>query len=106
MDNNMNESQNKYAEEKKPDKEHIMQNSIYIKSRKCKLVISARKQAENNCLLFGEEDKGGLLPKGVRKLLGLMGKFIILVLVIVSWVYTFVKISDSSYQLIACQLFF
>ena len=24
IDNNMNESQNKYAEEKKPDKEHIM----------------------------------------------------------------------------------
>ena len=77
-----------------------------MKSRKCKLVISARKQAENNCLLFGEEEKGGLLPKGVRKLLGVMGKFITFVLVIVSWVYTFVETSDSSYQLIACQLFF
>lgn len=52
------------------------------------------------------QHKGGLLPKGMRKLLGVMGKFITLVMVIVSWVYTFFKTSDSSHQFIACQLFF
>lgn len=44
------------------------------------------------------KDKGrGRLPRGIRRLLGVMGKFITLVVEIVSQVYTFVKTNQIVY---------
>lgn len=48
----------------------------------------------------------GVLPRSMRKLARVIGKFITLVVVIVLWVYTFIKTSKSSLQFIAHPLFF
>lgn len=56
-------------------------------------------------LVIREEEKRRIITKGCEKTLGLMGKFITFVLVIVSWVYTFVETSDSSYQLLQVSYF-
>lgn len=62
-----------------------------LKSRECKLISNSRKQI-NGCLgraLVSLQD--GEMTKCKRKLLGMMDTFIILILVMISQVYTYVK---------------
>lgn len=73
---------------------------MYIKSRKCKLIDSDRKQIISGCLgLEGKKWEEGL-PGDMRKLVVVIDKFITLVVVIFLWVYTCVKISKIHFSLL------
>lgn len=84
----MDKSQNYYAGWKKPDKEHILCASIYIKSQK----MQTKRQL--SCCLGNEEGGGGRqeweITNGLEKTV--RGEVdVVLIVVVVSWVQTFVK---------------
>ena len=62
------------------------QDSIYKNSRKCKLISSDSDQ----CLLDNRKEEEWII-KGHKETFGVMGMFIILIVLMVPWIYTYVK---------------
>lgn len=76
----MGEFQNSYAKWTKPDKGRV--HYIYTNSRTCKQIYNSRKQVR---VTWGQVWKMDGLPRGMRKLWGVMGVSATLMVMMVSW---------------------
>lgn len=90
---NIGKSQNSYSKSKKSDqKECILYNFMHIKLQRCKLTYSDRKSIRI-CLGTGTELRKGRRDKlqEYKHIFVGDGYVIILIVMMVSWVYTYVK---------------
>lgn len=86
---------------------------LYIKFQKMQLIYSVRKQT-SSCLgtgISGWMEKEGQVIKGHKETLGVMDMFIILIVVMISWIYTYSKTLriihvGSQLNTVVCQLCF
>ena len=87
----MDESQSNYAEWKKQDKkENILFDYIYIHFQKLQTNLWSQKADQ---WLSGGRGGGGWEVGGITKALGVMDLFMILTVVMVSWMYTHFKMN-------------
>lgn len=80
-----------------PPKEYMLCDSFYVKLQKMKMILYCQKADQ---WLFGDKiGRGGkeALQRGMKKLFRVMGMFAILIVVMVSCLYTYVKTYQTVY---------
>lgn len=82
-------------------KEYIPYDSIILRSGKCKLVFSGRRQMDVFPWAQGWGTERNRLHEAIRKISGVMGVFMISIVVPVSQVYKYVK-TYQVMQFVAC----